>query len=208
MNTFDRIQKRIFDLIVSIIFILFFLPVMILVAPLVWVDLNKIFFKQERVGRNGQIFKIWKFKTRKTFEGTNESEVDFNNERLTELGAILRRFKLDELPQLFQVLIGQMSIIGPRPELPEYIKYYAELRARILTVKPGLIDLAVISYFNEDRLLLDQKDPKAFYTDNLLKAKLNLSIKTIDHNESNRLLIIIRSLLNVLRSSYKDGLDI
>jgi len=167
---------------------------MVLTAVIVWVDLKDIFFKQERVGRNGKIFKIWKFKTRKTLEGTNEEEVDFNNERLTVLGGILRRYKLDELPQLFQVLIGKMSIIGPRPELPLYIEYHAELRKRILAVNPGLIDLAVITYFNEDRLLLGQKDPKAFYIKDLLEAKMNLSLVTIDNHKPIRLLILFRSL--------------
>jgi len=195
MNTLDRIQKRIFDVIVSSVLIVFFLLGFVLIALLVWIDLKEIFFKQKRVGRLGQTLVVWKFKTRRTIVGIDESEVDFQNNRLTKLGAVLRRLKLDELPQLFQVLVGQMSIIGPRPELPEYVKYHRELRAVVLSVKPGLIDLAAIKYFDEDSILQDQDDPKSFYIEVLLKEKMQMSLQTINRGQLTRSLIVLKFIL-------------
>jgi len=195
VDIMDRVQKRIFDLLVSIGLILLFFPVFVIVFILVWLDLKQVLFKQERVGLRGTNFYIWKFRTRRSVSGISEAEVDFHNERLTEIGRVLRRFKLDELPQLFQVLIGQMSIIGPRPELSEYVIYHKELREKVLSVKPGLIDLAAVKYFDEDRMLQIQNDPKRFYTEVMLEDKMQMSLRTIKQSKFNRSLILLKYIL-------------
>jgi len=195
VDIMDRVQKRIFDLLVSIGLILLFFPVFVIVFILVWLDLKQVLFKQERIGLRGTNFYIWKFRTRRSVSGISEAEVDFHNERLTEIGRVLRRFKLDELPQLFQVLIGQMSIIGPRPELSEYVIYHKELREKVLSVKPGLIDLAAVKYFDEDRMLQIQNDPKRFYTEVMLEDKMQMSLRTIKQSKFNRSLILLKYIL-------------
>ena len=206
VNLIDRLQKRIFDISVSMVSIILLLPVFVILSILVWFDLKQVFFKQHRVGFKGQSFELWKFKTRRSIDGIDESEVDFQNKRLTRLGAFLRRSKLDELPQIFQVLLGQMSIIGPRPELLEYTRYHTKLREAVLNVKPGLIDLAAIKYFDEDKILLIQEDPKSFYIKVLLREKLRLSLITLGENNFTRLWMICKALFlgNYFFRSYHE----
>jgi len=172
------LQKRLFDIIVSLILITVTIPIMVIISVFVYVDLGRILFKQERIGQFGIPFYVYKFPTRKKGSTYEEQEVDFNNSRLTSLGARLRKYKLDELPQLFQVLGGKMSIIGPRPELPTYIKYHEELRNELLQYKTGLIDLAVIHYLDEDEVLRFKENPREYYCTHLLRKKINLSLET------------------------------
>ena len=170
-----RYQKRIFDILFSAFLIVCALPIMLVIATIVFIDLRSVFFVQERVGQHGELFNIWKFRTMRKASRAEEHEVDYHNKRTTQVGAFLRKTKLDELPQLFQVLWGVMSIVGPRPELASYVKYHKSLRDRVLILKPGLIDFATLSHMNEDDLLAGQIDRENYYCTVILRNKLRLS---------------------------------
>jgi lipopolysaccharide/colanic/teichoic acid biosynthesis glycosyltransferase len=134
-----------------------------------------ILFSQTRVGRNGKLFQIWKFRTmRRDSQGSVVTAA--GDRRITKAGARLRKYKLDELPQLFNVLKGEMSLIGPRPEVPEYVKLQAPMWQAVLQVRPGITDLATLLYRDEERLLAASRDPHGFYRESVLPAKLLLNL--------------------------------
>lgn len=127
-------------------------------------------FRQQRVGRHGRVFRIYKLRSMSA-SGEAGSQV-------TKLGRRLRRYKLDELPQLVNVLKGEMSLVGPRPELPEFVNLYPpDVRARILSVRPGITDPASLAYFDEDARLATASDPERLYVEQILPAKLQLSLQ-------------------------------
>ena len=171
-------QKRIFDIFFSAVLIVCTLPIMLVIATIVFIDLRSVFFVQERIGQYGKPFKIWKFRTMRKASRAEEHEVDYSNNRTTKVGAFLRKTKLDELPQLFQVFWGKMSIVGPRPELEVYVKYNVDVFDRLLTIKPGLIDLSVIYFFNE-KDILEKPDPREYYIQVVIPIKARLSLQTV-----------------------------
>lgn len=152
------------------------IPVLCVLAALIlWHDERPIFYSQLRVGRRGKLFRIWKFRTmRADSEGSLITAA--GDRRVTRLGAVLRRCKLDELPQLFNVLMGDMSLVGPRPEVPEYVQMEAPIWQAILQVRPGVTDLATLLYRDEEKLLGTARDPNAFYRETVLPAKLVLNL--------------------------------
>jgi lipopolysaccharide/colanic/teichoic acid biosynthesis glycosyltransferase len=176
--------KRCFDVVLAALGLLLLSPLFVLVA--LWVKLDSpgpVFFRQERVGRFGVPFRIHKFRTMTHEESHGGPQITVGDDaRITRAGAFLRRAKLDELPQLIDVLRGAMSFVGPRPEVPRYVAVYpAELRDKVLSVRPGITDLASIQYRDESALLARAADPEREYREVVLPAKLRLAAEYVDH---------------------------
>lgn len=168
-------SKRLFDAICAALGLLALAPLLLLTA--LWIRLDSpgpVLFRQTRVGRHGQPFTIHKFRTMRTAPGA--ALTVGADPRITRAGRWLRATKLDELPQLWDVLRGAMSLVGPRPELPRYVALYpAELRERVLAVRPGITDPASLAFSHEAELLAAAADPEREYVEVVLPAKLKLS---------------------------------
>lgn len=174
--------KRIFDIAFSIFGIVFFLPVFLIIGVLIKLDSKgEIIFKQTRVTKNGKEFKIYKFRTMiKETEGNKQITVGKDN-RITKVGSFLRKTKLDELPQLFNIIKGEMSFVGPRPEVPKYVSYYTDEQKEILKVRAGITDYASIYFSNESEILGQQNDPEKYYIEEIMPYKIKLNKKYIDN---------------------------
>jgi len=173
--------KRAFDLIVGLTVLLLALPIFLGTAIAVWLSSpGEIIFRQRRVGRGGRLFDILKFRT--MHSGLPGGVVTVSNDsRITSVGAVLRKWKLDELPQLLNVIRGEMSLVGPRPDIPAFVARYPQaLKERILTVRPGITDLASVKYRNEADLLAQQDDPERYYLDVILPDKLSIAAAYAD----------------------------
>lgn len=173
-------MKRLFDLLLSILGIVFLLPFFIIVSILIKLDSDgDIIFRQTRVTKNGKEFKIFKFRTmRPDTEKQGQITIGADN-RITSIGNFLRKTKLDELPQLFNIVIGDMSFVGPRPEVPKYIRMYTKDQKEILKVRAGITDYASIYFSNESEILGQQKDPEKFYIEKIMPYKIELNKKYI-----------------------------
>jgi lipopolysaccharide/colanic/teichoic acid biosynthesis glycosyltransferase len=167
---------RLFDVTCGVTGIVILTPVLFALALLILLrDGRPIFFSQMRVGRKGKLFRIWKFRTmRANSQGAVITAA--GDGRVTSIGAVLRRYKLDELPQLFNVLKGDMSLVGPRPEVPECVQLEAPIWQAVLQVRPGVTDLATLLYRDEETLLGTAVDPDALYRETVLPAKLVLNL--------------------------------
>ena len=167
--------KRLFDLAFAAVTLLLLAPLIVAVA--LWVRLDSpgpVFFRQQRVGRGGQLFGIYKFRTMHPGADIKGPELTVGGDgRITRAGVWLRRSKADELPQFFNVLRGDMSVVGPRPEVPRYVAQYpAHVRSVVLSVRPGITDLASIAFRNESDVLARSPDPEKTYLEQILPAKL------------------------------------
>ena len=174
--------KRIFDIFFSASFlIIFFLPLFILwIACFIDTKHNGL-FTQKRVGYKGKIFKLFKFRTMKIDKETNTSVTTINDKRITRFGAVLRRYKIDELPQLVNIVLGQMSFVGPRPDIPKYINSIREKDRKImLSFKPGLTSLATLKYRNEEIILAKHSDPEKYNDEVLFSSKVLLNLKYVN----------------------------
>lgn len=168
--------ERIFDVACASAGLVLLMPVFAgLAIAILWDDGPPVFFRQTRVGRNGQPFRIWKFRTMSVGSEGNVITAA-GDSRVTRAGAALRKCKLDELPQLFNVLKGDMSLVGPRPEVPEYVQFEAPMWKSVLRVRPGITDVASLVYRDEERILGASGDPNALYRESVLPAKLLLSL--------------------------------
>lgn len=196
------VTKRIFDVFFSILGIILILPLLIIIAVIIVLDSKGGFiYKQVRVGRNNTQFNLFKFRTMKV--GADKGSlltIGDQDDRITRFGIFLRKYKLDELPQLFNILIGDMSFVGPRPEVSKYVALYNQVQLRILTVKPGLTDWASIDYIDESQLLARAKNPEAFYIEHIIPLKINQNLRYIDHNnlwiDLKIILLTIKSILS------------
>lgn len=179
MSAGNACLKSIFDRVAGLLGIIGFAPVLGVLALLVKAgDGGSVLFTQERVGRNGEPFRIFKFRsmTERPVDAAGGPEVTASGDaRITPVGRFLRKTKLDELPQLFNVLRGEMSFVGPRPEVPRYVKYYTEEQREVLAVRPGLTDWATLQFRNEEELLAGREDPETFYIEEVMPEKLRLS---------------------------------
>lgn len=173
--------KRIFDVAVALLGVVLMLPVLLLAAVLVKLDSpGPVLFRQVRVGRGGRLFRIRKFRTMRATEYTEMQVTVAGDKRITRVGKLLRATKIDELPQLLDVLSGSMSLVGPRPEVPKYVELYPDdLRRQILSVRPGITDFASIRFRHENELLASASDPEAAYRDAILPAKLALAAEYV-----------------------------
>ena len=173
--------KRISDIIISFSCLVILSPLFIIIYILVFLFSGfPVFYKQERVGRNWEKFYLYKFRTmERRVEQYDANITCIDDPRITRLGTILRKYKLDELPQLINVLMGNMSIVGPRPELFKFASIYKNEYDQILMIKPGISDFASIKYRNENFLLKKDENPENYYLNNILPDKINLNKKYI-----------------------------
>lgn len=169
------IAKRIFDLFFSLVGVILLAPLFLCIS--IWIKRDShgpVFFRQERVGRSGKSFRIYKFRTMCLDAEAKGRQITVGDDpRITSSGAFLRHYKLDELPQLLNVLSGDMSLVGPRPEVPRYVALYpADVRERVLSVQPGITDYASIEYKDENAILGRAADPDRAYIEEVMPAKL------------------------------------
>lgn len=174
-------MKRAFDLTVALMAVLVLLPLLVILALAVALTSpGGAFFAQTRVGRGGQEFRLLKFRSmRPGSEAKGQLTVGGRDPRITAVGHFLRKTKLDELPQLINVLKGEMSLVGPRPEVPKYVALYTPEQRKVLDVRPGLTDYASLEYFEENALLGASENPEETYIQEVMPAKLALNAKYI-----------------------------
>lgn len=170
--------KRAFDIVVSATALLLLIPLLVLLSFAVAVSSpGGAFFRQTRVGKGGKEFRLLKFRTmRPGSEAKGQITVGGHDPRITRIGYILRKSKLDELPQLINVLVGDMSVVGPRPEVPRYVALYTEEQRQVLRVRPGITSAASIAYMDENELLGNSTDADRTYIEEVMPAKLALDL--------------------------------
>jgi lipopolysaccharide/colanic/teichoic acid biosynthesis glycosyltransferase len=175
------VAKRIFDIVFSFIGLAVLSPVFIVLA--IWIATDSrggVFYRQKRVGKGGCDFLLFKFRTMHT-DADKKGLITVGNRdpRVTNAGYYLRKYKLDELPQLLNVLFGDMSLVGPRPEVRKYVDLYSPEQLKVLSVKPGITDFASIEFSNENEILAAVADPNKVYVEEIMPAKLKLNMRYI-----------------------------
>ncbi|GAA0818570.1 sugar transferase [Clostridium tertium] len=182
MKKINEIIKRIFDFLASLLGIIILSPILLIVAIAIKIDSKgDILFLQKRIGKNGIPFYIYKFRTMVSDAEKLGKQITVGKDnRITKVGAFLRKYKIDELPQLFNVLKGDMSLVGPRPEVPKYVELYTELERRVLEVRPGITDLASLRYKDENDILGKVDNPEEYYINVIMKDKLKLNLEYIE----------------------------
>lgn len=193
--------KRIFDIVFSVLGLLILFPILIVIALLIVADSKGgVFYKQIRVGKNHKNFYLYKFRSMHTnADKKGLLTVGMKDNRITRVGYFLRKYKLDELPQLLNVLIGNMSFVGPRPEVPKYVALYNEEQKKVLNIKPGITDYASLKYFNENEILANAQDAEQTYINTVMPEKLKINLEYIkDKNFITDLKIIFKTLLRII----------
>ena len=172
-------MKRVLDILIAFIVLIVFLPIGVIISLFILLESRGgVFFKQERIGLNGKAFGLLKFRSmRPNADKLGQLTVGERDPRVTNTGHFIRKYKLDEFPQFINVLIGDMSIIGPRPEVKKYVDLYTDEQRTILNVKPGITDYASIEYFDESRLLGESENPEETYIQEIMPSKLLLNQK-------------------------------
>lgn len=174
---------RFFDIIFSIIGLVILSPLFIVLYLLIRIESRGGgFYSQERIGKNGKPFKLYKFRSMRI--GSDKKgliTIGEKDNRITKTGFILRKYKLDELPQLWNVFIGDMSLVGPRPEVKKYTDLYTEEQKQVLQVRPGITDWASIKYVDENKILGESKDPDEAYVNLIMPNKIKLNMVYIQH---------------------------
>lgn len=197
-------MKRALDIVASAIGLVVLFPVMLVVAGFIVVESGPpVLFRQVRVGRFGRDFRLYKFRSMTMLPGSEQGSFDAGKrQRVTRLGRFLRQTKLDELPQLWNVLRGDMSLVGPRPEVRQWVEAYPDRWARVHQLRPGITDPASIQFRNEEEILARASDPERTYRELVLPQKLTL-YEAYSRTQSLRgdLLILLRTFAALLRSS-------
>ena len=184
---------RFCDIVLSCLGLLLLSPLFAVVA--VWIVIDNpgpIFYRQMRVGKDGKDFGLLKFRSMRV--GADKSSlitIGEHDSRITRAGYYIRKYKLDELPQLWNVLIGDMSLVGPRPEVRRYVDMYTDEQRQVLTVRPGITDYASIEYIDENRLLAQAEDPDRTYIEEIMPAKIAMNMRYIEHQTLGEYLKII-----------------
>lgn len=198
-------MKRFTDILIGGIALLALSPFgLLIIAAIAFFDPGPIFYKQERIGKNGKKFLLWKFRTMRVHQPSEGDEITFGSRdpRITSLGYYLRMLKLDEVPQLWNVVKGDMSIVGPRPEVEKYVRLYNKEQRRILELLPGCTDITVVRGHLHDAALLDQQqeDPEQYYIKTLMPTKLVHNLYYLEHQSFFLdLQIMIGTILLLLR---------
>lgn len=175
-------MKRLFDIVMSFIGLVLLSPIFLVIA--IWIKLDSkgpVFYKQTRVGKDGKDFKIFKFRSMR--QGSDKQgliTVGGRDPRVTNSGYYIRKYKLDEFPQLINVFLGDMSIVGPRPEVRKYVDLYTEEQLKVLSVRPGITDIASIKYRNENDLLEKAEDADKMYIEIIMPDKLKYNLEYIN----------------------------
>ena len=171
-------MKRILDILFSSLGLILLSPVFILLA--IWIKKDSkgpVFYKQKRVGKNNEDFELFKFRSMYTdSDRKGLITIGSRDTRVTPSGYYIRKYKLDEFPQLINVLKGDMSIVGPRPEVRKYVNYYTEKQMNVLNIRPGITDLASIKYRNENELLASVENPESYYISVIMQDKLRINL--------------------------------
>lgn len=173
--------KSVFDRTVSFFGLIFFFPILIVVGILIRIKMpgGSVIFRQKRVGRHGQLFTMYKFRSM-TVNHSGTSVSVKGESRITPLGAKLRKYKLDELPELWNVLIGDMSFVGPRPDVPGYADKLGGESQRVLLLKPGITGPASLKYRNEEEILAEQENPQKYNDEVLFPDKVRINIEYLN----------------------------
>ena len=175
-------MKRLFDIVASFLGLLFLSPLFLILA--IWIKLDSkgpVFYRQIRVGKGNKDFNLYKFRSMRV--GADKSgliTIGGHDPRVTRSGLVIRKYKLDEFPQLINVLLGDMSLVGPRPEVRKYVDMYTAEQMHVLDVRPGITDLASIRYRNENELLESVSDPDKYYTDVIMQDKLRINLEYVE----------------------------
>ena len=171
-------MKRLMDVIFSVLILIAFLPFGFIISICIALESRGgVFYRQERIGLGGKPFMLLKFRSmRPNADREGKLTVGVLDPRVTRVGAFVRRYKLDEFPQFINVLKGEMSVVGPRPEVLEYVAQYSDEQRRVLDFKPGITDLASITYFEENKLLANAADPQQTYMEEIMPAKIRINL--------------------------------
>lgn len=194
-------MKRAFDLISCTLALLLLLPFGIVVALcIVCGSKGGVFYRQTRVGRHNKDFKLLKFRTMRPNADRQGLLITVGDDsRITRIGKLLRKYKIDELPQLLNIIKGDMSVVGPRPEVRRYVELYDERQRRVLSVRPGLTDYASLQYISESELLAESADPEKTYIEEIMPAKLELNLQYIEKQSfAEDLRIIFKTLVSIV----------
>lgn len=172
-------MKRIFDFIIAFVGLLFIFPFLVFISILIVIDSRGgVFYRQVRVGKDNKDFRIFKFRTMHiNADKLGLITIGGRDPRVTKIGYYLRKYKIDELPQLINVLIGDMSFVGPRPEVRKFVDLYTEEQQQVLLVRPGITDLASIEFRNESEILEQQEDPNKYYIEVIMPHKIQINLK-------------------------------
>lgn len=196
-------MKRVFDIIASGLGLLILSPLFLVVA--IWVKLDStgpVFYKQVRVGRNNKDFYLYKFRSMRV--GSDKKgliTVGGRDPRVTRSGYYIRKYKLDEFPQLINVFKGDMSLVGPRPEVRKYVDLYTPEQMHVLEVRPGITDLASIRYRNENELLAKASDPEQYYRDIVMQDKLRINLEYVrNHSFFGDIALILKTFLSIIKN--------
>ena len=194
--------KRLFDFILSLFGIIFLFPFLIVPAILIPLDSKGgIFYKQTRVGRYNKDFKLFKFRTMKVkSDKSGLLTTSSRDPRITKIGYYLRKFKIDEMPQLINVLVGDMSLVGPRPEVRKYVDLYTQDQMKVLDHRPGVTDISSIKYSNENRILESVSNPEKYYIEEIMQDKLKLNIAYLENrNLISDIITIFKTFMKILK---------
>ena len=194
-------MKRVFDFLVSLVGLFFFSPLLVLLSLLIkFTSKGTIFFIQERVGENGVFFKMIKFRSMQMIQDSDSTMSVKGDMRVTKVGSFLRRYKLDELPELWNVLVGDMSLVGPRPDVPGYADFLRGEDRNILKLKPGITGPASLKYANEEEILARQENPKEYNDEIIYPDKVRINL---DYYYQSNLWIDIKIIFaTIFRTSY------
>lgn len=198
--------KRCFDIAASFFGILFLLiPFAAVAVAVKCSSRGPVFFRQVRVGKNGREFRIYKFRTMVADAEKKGMQITVGGDsRVTGIGRVLRKTKVDELPQLFNVFAGQMSFVGPRPEVPHYVDMYSDYQKNVLRIKPGITELASIVYRDENDILAESEDPERTYIEEIMPKKIELNIEYMQKmNVFYDIYLIFKTFAAVLKRGEK-----
>lgn len=194
---------RLLDVILSAIGLILLMPIFLFLS--IWIKIDSsgsVFFTQTRVGKSNKDFTLLKFRSMvMDAEKKGLITIGGNDARITNSGLFIRKYKLDELPQLINVFIGEMSFVGPRPEVRKYVNLYTEEQKRVLSVKPGITDYASIEYIDENELLAKSDDPEKTYINQIMPEKIKYNMKYINNQSSKEYLkIVLLTIKSILKS--------
>jgi lipopolysaccharide/colanic/teichoic acid biosynthesis glycosyltransferase len=194
--------KRLFDIVASALGLVVLSPLFLILA--IWIKLDSkgpVFYRQERVGRHNKDFRIFKFRTMCLGADSGSlMTIGDKDVRVTRLGYYIRKFKLDELPQLINVLVGDMSFVGPRPEVRHYVDYWTPEQMHVLDVRPGITDMASIKFRNENELMAKAEDPEKYYIEVIMQEKLKMYLEYVqNHSFWGDIGLIFRTLWSIVK---------
>ncbi len=193
---------RLLDIFLSFVGVIFFAPILLIVSLLIFIESGgPVIYVQNRVGKDNKDFKLLKFRSMfLNSEVRGFITIGNCDPRITRVGRIIRKYKIDELPQLFNVIKGEMSIVGPRPEVRKYVNLYDKIQFKILNVKPGITDYASIEFREENRILEKEINPENYYINVIMPYKLKLNLQYINNqNIRNYLKIIVLTFISFFR---------